>query len=282
MSFTAFSRHAPLGLGFLLLAQVAMAEESVPEGLVIEPFPGAEVTQSEVRLDTDHGVVIGLVRKVNNRLRAEREVRAIGELIRVTFEIPRAHSSVEAFDHAKEQLLARPHSMLYYCEGRECGASSLWANEVLDNSRLYGPEENQAYLALSLDEDPQKLISLYAITRGNRRVYLHVDQFTPDEAISEPLYPTPATLLKLLHANGRLALPALEPGSGSDNPRAEEPEVWLNLVNRMLRSDTRVRVAISGEKAPAVMQRLIDLDIRASRLEIGEPYPETGVVLEKL
>lgn len=282
MSFTAFSRHAPFGLGFLLLAQVAIAEESVPEGLVIEPFPGAEVTHSEVRPDADHAVVIGLVRKINNRLRAEREVRATGELIRVTFEIPRAHSRVEAFDHAKEQLLSRPHSMLYYCEGRECGASSLWANEVLDNSRLYGPEGSQAYLALSLDEDPQKLVSLYAITRGNRGIYLHVDQFTPDEAISEPLYPTPSTLLKVLHANGRVALPALAPGNGADNPRAEEPEVWLNLVNRMLRSDTRVRVAISGEQAPTVMQRLIDLGIRASRLEVGEPYPETGVVLEKL
>ncbi|GGD08872.1 DUF4892 domain-containing protein [Halopseudomonas salina] len=281
MSLTAFNRHVQVCLGSLLLAPLALAE-TVPQGLSINPFPGAQITDSKVLPQADHAVVIGLVRKVNNRLRAEREVRATGELIRVTFEIPRIHSRAEGFEHVRDQLLARPHSMLFYCEGRECGASSLWANEVLDNSRLYGPEENQAYLSVRLEEDPQRLVSVYAITRGNQRSYVHVDQFTPEEPIVEPLYPTPSTLLKLLHANGRLALPGLELGLVTEKPRAEDPEVWINLVNRMLRSDTRVRVAISGQQAPAVMQRLIDLDIRSSRLEIGQPYPETGIVIDKI
>lgn len=281
MSLTAFYRHAQVCLGLLFVAPLVLAEP-LPEGLGIEPFPGARITHTAVLPQTDHAVVIGLVRKINNRLRAEREVRATGELIRVTFEIPRVHTRTEGFEHVRDQLLARPHSMLYYCEGRECGASSLWANEVLDNSRLYGPEENQAYLSVRLEEDPQRLMSVYAITRGNQRSYVHVDQFTPDEPILEPLYPTPSTLLKLLHANGRLALPGLELDVTNEKPRAEDPEVWVNLVNRMLRSDTRVRVAISGQQAPAVMQRLIDLDIRSSRLEIGQPYPETGIVIDKI
>ncbi len=281
MSLSAVYRHTKFCLGSLLLAPLAVAE-SVPDRFNIVPFPGAQVTQSETVSQTEHAVIIGLVRKVNNRLRAEREVRATGELIRVTFEIPRVHSSTEGFEHVRDQLLARPHSMLYYCEGRECGASSLWANEVLDNSRLYGPQENQAYLSVRLDEDPQRFVSVYAITRGNQRAYVHVDQFTPDEAVREPLYPTPATMLKVLHANDRLALPGLQLDRAMDKPGVEDPETWLNLVNRMLRSDTRVRVAISGQQAPAVMQRLIDLDIRASRLEIGQPYPDTGIVLDKI
>lgn len=291
MSSTANGRHAGFVLGTLFLSQLAVAA-SVPEQLQMEPFPGARVTDAKVLPETDHAVVIGSLRKVNNRLRAEREVRTTGELVRTTFEIPRGHTHGEAFDHAKDQFLDRPHSMLFFCEGRECGASSLWANEALDNSRLYGPEENQAYLALSLDEDPQRLMSIYAVTRGNRRVYLHVDQFTPDEPIREPLYPTPSTLLKVLHANDSLALPGLEleeaepsaarAASTEGEPYAEDPQVWLNLVNRMLRSDTQVRVAVSGQNAPRVVQRLVDLGIRSSRLEIGEPFPETGIILEKL
>lgn len=284
MSFKAFFRHVQIGIGSLLLAQAAMAA-TVPQQLLIEPFPGARLTDVEVEAHADHAVVIGSVRKVNNRLRAEKEVRTVGELVRATFEIPSGHSRIEAFEHAKKQLLDRPHSMLYFCEGRECGTSSLWANEVLDNSRLYGPEDNQVYLALRLDEDPQRLVSLYATIRGNRRVYLHVDQFTPDEPILEPLYPTPSTLLKLLHANGRLVLPGLdlkgEPAAAGTRA-TDDSAVWLDLVNRMLRSDTRVRVAISGQQAPAVMQRLIDQGIRPARLEVDQPLPDTGVEIEKL
>lgn len=267
-------------IGLLLAAPAAMAAP-VPDQLEFEPFPGSRVTQSEVLAEADHSFVIGLVRKVNNRLRAEREVVATGELVRVTFEIPRHHSRVEAFDHAREQLLARPHTMLFFCEGRECGSSALWANEVLDNARLYGPDDNQVYLALSLDQQPQQLVSVYAVTRGNRRVYLHIDQFTPDQSIDEALYPTPSTLLKILENNGSLTLPALGSPGGS-GPGVGDPEVWINLVNRMLRSDTQIRVAISGAEAPAIRQRLLDLGIRASRLEVGQPVPESGVVLERL
>jgi len=279
MTFTYF--YQPVLFAALVLAPAAALAIAVPDELQFEPFPGARVTHSEALPNADHAVVIGLVRKVNNRLRAEREVVGRGELIRVTFEIPRNHSRTEAFEYAREQLLSRAHTMLFFCEGRECGSSALWANEVLDNARLYGPEENQLYLALSLEQEPQQLVSVYAVTRGNRRVYLHIDQFTPDQPIDEPLYPTPSTMLKLLHANRSLALPALDLQE-TPAPDAEDPEVWLNLVNRMLRSDTQVRVAINGAKAPAVMQRLVDLGIRPSRLEIGQPFPETGVVLDRL
>lgn len=278
MSFSQLFSGARIGL--LLVAPAALAAP-LPDQLQFEPFPGARITQSEVLTDADHSVVIGLVRKVNNRLRAEREVSTTGELVRVTFEIPRNHSRAEAFDHARDQLLSRPHTMLFFCEGRECGSSALWANEVLDNARLYGPEENQVYLALNMEQQPQQLVSVYAVTRGNRRVYLHIDQFTPDEPIREPLYPTPSTMLKILENNGNLALPALDLQSTA-GAEAGDPEVWLNLVNRMLRSDTQVRVAINGAQAPSVRQRLLDLGIRASRLEIGQPAPEEGIVLERL
>ncbi|MFN3579528.1 MAG: DUF4892 domain-containing protein [Pseudomonas sp.] len=257
-----------------LLAGASQAEEE-PE-LVLKAFPRAELVHSSVDRDIDHSVVIGGVRRINNQLRAEREVRARGELLRSTFQIPTGHTSAEAFAQAKQQLLDRPNSMLFFCEGRECGSSSLWANQVLDNARLYGPEDNQAYLVLRLDEEPQRFVSLYAITRGNRRAYLHVDQFTPASAIEEALYPTPATLLKVLHADGSVQI------SLDLQAEPEKAKAWLNLVNRMLRSDTRLRVSVNGEQAPQAVQQLIDLGIRDQRLEIGEPLPATGLRIEKL
>lgn len=257
-----------------MLAGVTQAEEE--SALVLTPFPRAELVQSSVNEDADHSVVIGSIRRINNQLRAEREVQARGELRRATFEIPSAHTSAEAFADAKQQLLARPNSMLFFCEGRECGSSSLWANQVLDNARLYGPEDNQAYLVVRLDEEPQRFVSLYAITRGNRRAYLHVDQFTPASAVEETLYPTPATLLKILHADGSLQI------AMDLQAEPEHAGEWLHLINRMLRSDTRLRVSINGAQAPQVVQRLADLGIRDQRLDVGEATPAAGIRIDKL
>lgn len=264
-----------LGFAGLLLclvsAQSHAEEEEVSERMLLSAFPGATLVDSSIQTDADHAVVIGSIRRINNQLRAEREVRTVGELIRATYRIPDPHNRQEAFEHAKEQLLDQPGSMLFFCEGRECGSSSLWANQVLGNATLYGPEDNQAYLVMQLDSEPQRFVSLYAITRGNRRVYLHVEQFTPEQAVAEKLFPTPATMLKLLRAEGELVIPA---DIGADPDAAK---TWINLINRMLRSDTRLRISVNGDQAPEVSRQLVELGIRSQRLEVGEPAPQGAI-----
>lgn len=264
------------GLILSLMAMPSIAEETVSERLAIEPLPRATLVDSSVRENADHAVVIGSIRRINNQMRAEREVRALGELVRATYRIPAEYGRQEAFEHAKKQLLDQPGSMLFFCEGRECGSSSLWANQVLGNATLYGPEDNQAYIAVQLDDEPQRFVSLYAITRGNRRVYLHVDQFTPVQAITETLYPTPATLLKLLNTDGEVLLPA------DLQAEPESADAWLNLLNRMLRSDTRLRVSVNGDQAPKAVQQLVDLGIRNQRLEVGDATPAAALRIKKL
>src|SRR5690606_27370929 len=185
--------------------------------------------------------------------------------------------SKEAMAHAAKQLQEHPHTTLFFCEGRECGSSSLWANQVLGYSRLYGPEENQSYLALRLDDEPQRFISLYAITRGNRQVYLHLDQMTPEQPVTDMLYPTPATLGKILRADGELKISGITP----EDSDSAITEAWLDLTARMLRSDNRLRIQVDGAQAPAFVQSLLDRGISQQRLEIGEPEPENGVRLEK-
>ncbi|SDS12870.1 protein of unknown function [Halopseudomonas xinjiangensis] len=265
-----------ISLGVLLATVPALAAEESAT-LVIEPFPRAELVERRQLDNADHGVVLGNIRRINNQLRAEQEVRAVGDLLRMTWRIPEGHSASEAFLHAKQQLLDQPHTMLYFCEARECGSSSLWANQVFGFSRLYGPEENQAYVAIRLDSEPQRFVSLYSITRGNRKVYLHMDQFTPEDPVQTPLYPTPSTLIKVLRTDGELQLPELDV---SDGDRADT-RTWLELLNRMLRSDTRLRVALHGEDAGAVAQTLRDLGLRGDRVEIGNTE-EAGLRVERL
>ena len=273
MNCRSLLRPALLSLALAVAAPLGAAEK-----LVIDPFPRAEVARERVLENTEHTVVIGNIRRINNQLRAEREVQVEGQLIRTSWLIPAGHGAREAMYHAADQLQTRAHTTLFFCEGRECGSSSLWANQVLDYSRLYGPEDNQLYLALRLDEEPQRFISLYAITRGNQQVYLHMDQLTPLEPVTEVLYPTAATLGKMLQAEGELLLPEM----AGNELQEEQGAAWLDLVARMLRSDTRLRVQVNGASAPDFVQGLVDREISSQRLEVGEPQPENSIRLEKL
>ena len=146
---------------------------------------------------------------------------------------------------------------------------------MLDYSRLYGPEDNQLYLALRLDDQPQRFISLYAITRGNQQVYLHMDQLTPEQPVTEVLYPTAATLGKILNAENELLLP--DASVGDD----EQAAAWLDLVTRMLRSDIRLRVQVDGARAPEFVEGLVERGISSQRLDIGKPEPAGSIRLEK-
>lgn len=261
----------------LALVLGGFASAGVAADLVIDPYPRAEVSREQVQQDVEHMVVTGNIRRINNQLRAESEVQTEGELARISWRIPDGHTARDAMANASAQLQKHPHTTLFFCEGRECGSSSLWANQVIGYSRLYGPEENQLYVAMRLDDEPQRFVSLYAITRGNGEVYLHLDQMTPDKPVTQLLYPTPSTLGKILEIEGELLLSAVTP----EDADSAVTEAWLKLIVRMLRSDTGVRIEVNGAQAPAFVQALLDKGVDHQRLEIGTPEPETGIRLER-
>src|SRR3546814_12364927 len=66
------------------------------------------------------------------------------------------------------------------------------------------------------------LIALYGITRGNRKAYLHVEQFEANASLGS-LLPTSATLLRQLKDTGVLDLPRLV---------GEPDETWLRQIGR--------------------------------------------------
>ena len=74
------------------------------------------------------------------------------------------------------------------------------------------------------------------------------------------LLPTSATLLRELKSTGELDFPALG-GDPDDN--------WLTLISRGLNLDATLRVSLTGPKAEAWRQALVDKGVRAARLETG-------------
>ncbi|ALD96097.1 DUF4892 domain-containing protein [Pseudomonas syringae] len=203
---------------------------------------------------------MGSIRKISGQLRFDGQVSARGNLTSVTYQLPAERTSDDAFTAARETLQQQGAELLFWCQARDCGESSLWANEVFGNAKLYGADDRQAYLLLRLAEPrSDTLVALYSITRGNRRAYLHVEQFESSAPLGE-LLPTSATLLRQLRSTGKLELPRLS---------GEPQDAWITLVSRALNQDSSLRATVSGPSAGAWLDALIAKGVRAARLEAG-------------
>lgn len=249
-----------------LLASLAIlpARADVPgsEDLELLPrFPRAEIVDYQVRDSVERIYPQGALRRISGRLRMDAQLDVIGRLRTLTYELPLGHTSSDAFAQARTALFTQGARPLHWCEGRECGASSLWANTVFGNARLYGPDEQQAYLLVQLAAPHQdSLLALYAVTRGTRRAYLHVELLESRAPLGEQL-PNAETLLRQLKDAGYLALEQLP---------AEPGDPWLALLARTLRLDTGMRVLLEGQSAPAWRTALIERGTRTARLDTAE------------
>ncbi|WP_217475384.1 DUF4892 domain-containing protein [Stutzerimonas stutzeri] len=211
------------------------------------------------------------IRRISGRLRMSSQISSGGQLTAITYRLPDVHTGIDAFERARNRLMGEGAEMLFWCEGRECGSSSLWANDIFHRSTLYGPDASQAYLLARLSGDSDRLVALYGITRGNGRPYLQAEQFTPDEPLGVIL-PNPATLLRQLKYTGVLRLPRLP-----QVPTAE----WGALLANVLRLDSTIRVVLKGKGAAAWHEALTQERIKARRLE-AEVSDEDGLRIELL
>ncbi|SHM82228.1 DUF4892 domain-containing protein [Phytopseudomonas punonensis] len=248
-------------LVLMFISPFASADVAGSHDLDVLPrFPGSEIVNFKEQADQERLYPQGTIRRISGRLRYEREVLVQGALTSVTYELPATHTADEVFAAAREALQNQDAQLLYWCQGRECGSSSLWANSVFGNSTLYGSDNQQAYALLRLAEPRHdSLVAIYSITRGNRRAYLHAELLKADQPLAKVL-PTPATLSRQLKSTGELRLPR------QDEPQPE----WTELLARSLNLDSTLRVSLSGANAEAWREALINEQVRAARLEVGE------------
>ncbi|WP_419708941.1 DUF4892 domain-containing protein [Pseudomonas sp. NFX224] len=241
----------------LLFAADIPGSQDLP---IVPRMVDAQIVDYRPAVELERIYPLGSIRKISGQLRFDGQVSARGTATSVTYELPPEQSATQAFTSAREALQKQDAQLLFWCQARDCGESSLWANEVFGNAKLYGSDNEQAYLLLRLAAPKDNtLVALYSITRGNRKAYLHVEQFEAAAPLGD-LLPTSATLLRELKSTGELDFPKL----------TEAPdETWLRLISRGLNLDTTLRVSISGPNAEAWRQALIDQGVRAARMETG-------------
>ena len=196
------------------------------------------------------------LRRISGQLVA-REVLVEGRLRALTYQLPEELGPREALQIARQHLQAQGAQLLFWCEGRDCGSSSLWANQIFGSAKLYGPEEQQSYLLLRLAGPQDSLLALYGIVRGNRRAYLHVEQLDAGAPLPT-LLPTAGTLLRQLRRDGQLQLALV------DMPNDD----WSALLVQTLRLDSTLRLGLSGIHADAWRTALQQQGVAATRLQL--------------
>jgi len=223
-------------------------------------FPQAQIVGFKQENEVERIYPLDSIRRISGKLRMSHQINASGDLLAITYQLPDHHTGIEAFSQAREQLIEQDAQLLYWCEGRACGSSSLWANEIFHRSMLYGPEAQQAFLLARMPGQTESLIALYGITRGNGRPYLQVERLQSSTPLGL-IRPNPATLLRQLESSGELSLPLLP---------AEPVDDWAALLANVLRLDSTIRISLGGEGATGWREALIAERVSARRLELDD------------
>ena len=165
-------------LPLFLFSSMAFANEAapLPKGIIIDQ--SAELDKQTAQTVRNYRFPLGAVVKINRDVRIDKEQQLSGQLTRTTWEMPKSFDPNELLQRLRDQVISQKGEILFECEGRDCGTSNIWANDLFNNADLYGRDDYQRYFAAELDD---QYLAAYAVRRGNRRVYLHLDQITEAE-----------------------------------------------------------------------------------------------------
>lgn len=261
-----------VSLALLLCSNMASAER-FSAFLQLESWRDASVVDQQQQVELEKIYPQGSVRRISGKLRYSGEILVRGSLELMTVQLASTHDALDAFNAARTLLQSEQADMLYWCAARECGPSNLWANDVFNNARLYGPDDRQAYAVLRLANTEQPtLLALYAITRGNGRGFVHVEYFQAEQPLSAVL-PTATTLERQLRIDNQLALP---------NLTAEPDQAWTQLLVRALNQNSTMRVSMAGAHAALWRDALLAQGLRATRIELESGYTQDGLLLQRL
>ena len=252
------------------------ADPAIPER-----FPGSDIVDYRDSPSTNYQLVLGRMQRVNGRVTPGRAERVTGHLTRVTYRIPPGFSAEEVFDYFRDQLLQGADTALFVCQGRGCGSSNFWANDVFNNRILYGPEANQYYLAANPDtgEGRNAYVAVYVVARASRSVYAHIDVLELPSGETLSLQTSPVALLQQLRREQSVVLPGIvfddqdemTENSGislAADALRREPLLDVYIVGHLNREgqDLDSLQDRSSKRADRVRQALIEAGVRSDRI----------------
>ena len=170
----------------VLLFSQFVVSDGLGEGddFVVKPYSHSSLSSSDAFSSDDYLVLLSVPKRVNNQLRVEKELRASVSGLKETYRINDGHTTEQAFTHYMSQLQKQGAKVIYQCASRDCGRSGSWSDSVYHNSKLYGKDATQFYLASAVERNGEQwLVTVYIVERGNLRVYAHVETLKLNEAL---------------------------------------------------------------------------------------------------
>ncbi len=284
-SFTKFS--ASLGLLLLALlstpahAQSAGEQTAGADHPLLMRFPDSEIVEYDRTNELNHQLVLGTLQRTRGEVVPESAERLKGRVTRIVYAIPSDYQVSDVREFFAQQLRERGDSILFSCEGRACGSSNYWANDIFKRRILYGPERNQYYLAArsntALENDP--FLALYLITRANKRLYAYVEIIESEIAVAPQALVNEGLLAATLREKGSVVLPLVQfTIAGGADEELDDPSA-LDYLVRLLRTDPEIRVyLVSHLTAPErSLESLLEQSEKRAQL-IKAVLLEKGIV----
>lgn len=267
-------------------------------------FPGSVIVDYHLEESTVYTLPLGRMQRATGRVAPSQSERFQGALRRITYEIPEGFSGQEVYNYFRDQLLANDQRELFACQGRGCGSSNFWANDVFNNRILYGPEPSQFYTAstyqgIANGGDVEGYAALYVVTRGNRRMYAHLDFLEIGAAQAAERARGPEAMWLRLEQEGVVSVPDLS--FNEDDQLIDDG--GIQVVQELMQNQGLLQVYVVGHlqgsddldnllqrsrsRAEQVVARLLDAGVDAQRVEaqgVGPlaPYCRPGPCTQRI
>lgn len=263
----------------LLLATGASFAVELP----VQNYHNARVIfQSDAAID-EYVLALGNYKKIAGNWRV-RQQRLSGNLARYTLELPERHSASNGFDFYLDQLQNFNVRELFHCKGRDCGTSNSWANNHFKIHQLYGLDQFQqygAYEVTTADEKPF-YVALYAVQRGNKRVYLQLDVLHVDKLVELGIASSPESIIKSLSDSGYYVFPDLVVADAKGNTNIQIKQAHLQALIDVLTQQNEWEIALVGHDYAlgALAQQQKDSQLYAEQLKAA--LQEKGVAAARI
>ena len=164
---------------------IALASVSVNANTAIPNYLHASLEYQRINVGEEHQFLLSTPKRISNTLNIEKEVLLSGERHDLLLQIKVTGSSKEAFIYY-QKLLSEQGEVSYLCEERACGSSNYWANSIFNESKLYGRDSEQYYLAGRLNVKEQNyFVSVYIVKNGRKQQYIYLSYVLDNEQKSE-------------------------------------------------------------------------------------------------
>lgn len=284
-------RHLGLIAAFIIAyvgPNLAMASAEAVADLLPQ-YPRAELVEFEdAKKVATHELITGALRSKGGNIVPENSEFVTGRRIASTWFIPNEQRTDLVYRFYRERLVPKG-TLLFECEGRECGSSNHWANNIFRRPILYGPPQYQHYFLLRIDEAASTYyVATYITMRGTRKLYVHADVIVREAQYTDL---TGSAIVDALVRDGHFVIDA---GAGEAvvasvlEAMQLEPLLRIAVVgHRRKQRGEALEQAITRSKqvAESYRARLIEAGVNGTRLQafgVGPLAPMNRKVIDRL